>query len=130
MTSQRCGAIKNLKSFLPNAMHCLCLNHQLNLGVNVGLKNVLIEDVFLIAMDIYNFFKFPKRNTVLSKNIPSNLTIKKLCETRWVERFDTISTLVKLLKYVQQSLIEIQNSTDEYDILNQIQSIKSKIQTS
>ena len=129
MTSQRCGAIKNLRKFLPNAMHCLCLNHQLNLGVNVGLKNVLIEDVFVVAMDIYNFFRFPKRNTVLSKNIPSNHTLKKICETRWVERFDTVSNLIRLLKYVQQSLIEIQNSTDDYDILNQIQSIKSKIQT-
>lgn len=57
MTSARIGAVKFIKDFAKNACHTVCMNHSLNLGVNVGLKNMIIDDVFLIMKDCYNFFK-------------------------------------------------------------------------
>ena len=57
MTSARCGAVKFIKDSAPNASHTICMNHALNLGVNVGLKHVVFDDVFRAMNDVYNFFR-------------------------------------------------------------------------
>ena len=57
MMSARCGAVKYLKEESPHACHTVCLNHSLNLGVNIGLKNDIYDDVFKMLKDCYNFFK-------------------------------------------------------------------------
>jgi len=63
-------------------------------------------------------FNTPKRNTVLlnciekSNEEPKVQTLKKLCATRWVQRYDAVSDFIQLFSYVVNSLDVIKDWND------------------
>ena len=53
---------------------------------------------------------------MLIKNIPTMKNLKKLCETRWVNRHDSVANFIQLLPALQKSLEAIRDSSDERDV--------------
>ena len=56
-------------------------------------------------------------------------TLKNLCETRWVERVESVKTFLALLRSVQTALITIAKAEKSEPIFDQIVSIRNCIET-
>ncbi|KAL4148749.1 hypothetical protein QTP88_002913 [Uroleucon formosanum] len=82
----------------PLAHYIHCSFHSLNLA---------ISDAFCV------FFKYPKRNNVLTESIssicPSSnvIRLKLLCPTRWVDRHDSIIVFIDLFDAIIESLTKV-----------------------
>ncbi|CAN7949102.1 unnamed protein product [Ixodes pacificus] len=73
----------------PNAVHCPCFNHALNLSLPKSSRVQAVRNAVGIMKEIISFFTAsPKRNIVLKNALGHQL--KGLCETRWVERHDSV----------------------------------------
>ncbi|KAL5246269.1 hypothetical protein ACI65C_013677 [Semiaphis heraclei] len=59
---------------------------------------------------VRDFFIYPKRKSVLhhqiesSSEISSKKTLKRSCETRWIERFHAVNDFIELYNHVIESL--------------------------
>jgi len=62
---------------------------------------------------LYCFFNTPKRHSILLEAIansylnPSSKSLKRLCATRWVERYTAVNDFVELFSCVVEALEEI-----------------------
>jgi len=60
-----------------------------------------------------DFFMFPKRKSILSKAIEisenniSKKSLKRSCETRWIERYHSVSDFLELFECIEEALEEI-----------------------
>lgn len=89
MVSELCGAVSEIKRSAPNAVHCPCFNHALNLSLSKSSRVQAVRNAVGIMKEIISFFTAsPKRNIVLKNALGHQL--KGLCETRWVERHDSV----------------------------------------
>ncbi|XP_064471819.1 52 kDa repressor of the inhibitor of the protein kinase-like [Ornithodoros turicata] len=89
MVSEICGAVSEIKKHAPNAVHCPCFNHALNLSLSKSCKVQAIRNAVGIMKEVISFFAASsKRNVVLKSTLGGQL--KGLCETRWVERHDSV----------------------------------------
>ncbi|KAE9543351.1 hypothetical protein AGLY_003262 [Aphis glycines] len=64
-----------------------------------------------------DFFMFPKRKSILSKAIEisenniSKKSLKRNCETRWIERYHSVSDFLELFECVEEAHEEISQDT-------------------
>lgn len=120
--SNMSGKIQGVKSYIqskyPKAVYVHCAAHSLNLAVSTASDIKQIKNCLGIIEKIYAFFNTPKRSAVLFHVIDSeneDLKIKKLkrlCATRWVQRFDAVNDFCELLPYVVISLDKISEWRD------------------
>lgn len=87
-------------------MHCS--GHSLNFAVSKPCNTVEIRDCLSTLGKVHKFFVYPKRKSVLhhqienSSEIPSKKkkTLKKSCETSWIEQFHAVNDFIELYEYV------------------------------
>ncbi|KAG5887371.1 hypothetical protein JTB14_018383 [Gonioctena quinquepunctata] len=103
MLSEQKGAVSELLKYLPNSMKCPCHSHSLNLSISKSTSVQDIRNSVEIMKGVNTVFNASsKRNTTL-KN--SSEQLKKLCETRWTERHESVlrfkTNLVKVVESLQ-----------------------------
>ena len=111
MTSQKCGAVQELQKTLVNAVHCWCFSDKLNLSISKSALLSCIRNASAQIRECISFFaSSAKRNAVLLKRVGSQ--IPGLCDTRWVERHDSVACFNDELISITAALEEVTNWTD------------------
>lgn len=83
------GAVQHVQKSAKNAVYSPCHNHALNLSISKSSTVQAIRNSVGIMQQIITFFNSsPKRNFILKKYLKNNVV--SLCETRWVERHDSV----------------------------------------
>lgn len=133
MAGQLNGVQNNIRNKYPNALYVHCSVHSFNLAVSSSSNIQPIRNCLGIIEKVYIFFNTPKRNNVLLNEIekddytPTVKTLKRLCATRWIQRFDALNDFCELFIYVQKSLSFIatewrdSSATDASMLLKSIQ---------
>lgn len=129
------GAQTIIRSKHPKALYVHCAAHSLNLAVSSACNIPSIRNCLGIVEKYYCFFNFPKRNHELLEVInngdwqPNVKSLKRLCMTRWVQRYDAINDFIELFPCVVTALNNISEwndgsgtSTDASMLLNAIDS--------
>lgn len=99
-----------VRSKYPNAIYVHCAAHSLNLAVSTASGIKPIRNCLGVNEKVYNFFNTPKRNSVLlntienSNNAPQVKQLKRLCATRWIQRYDPVNDLSELFSFVLNAL--------------------------
>ncbi|KAL4153370.1 hypothetical protein QTP88_001203 [Uroleucon formosanum] len=102
----------------PKPIYVHCVPHTLNLSVSNASNIQPIRNYLDIIEKLYDFFNTSKRNNVLLNCIengnetPSAKSLKRLCATRWIQRYDTVSDFMELFPYVIDALYNISNCHD------------------
>lgn len=114
----------------PKAIHVHCAAHSLNLAVSNASNIQPIRNCLSIIEKVYEFFNTPKRHNVLlncienANETPKAKTLKRLCATRWIQRYDAVSDFVELFPYVIDALDNI--SSNWHDLSGTDASLLSK----
>lgn len=91
MTSTIRGAVQCVQSYAPHAIYSPCSNHSLNLSISKSSSVQAIRNSVGLIKEIISFFNMSsKRNYVLLTVLNGNPRLKSLCETRWIERHDSV----------------------------------------
>lgn len=110
MSGQFQGVQAHIRVKYPKAIYVHCAAHSLNLAVSTASNLKAIRNCLGIIEKLYNFFNTPKRNHVLLSTIENSdvdqkiKTLKKLCATRWVQRYDAVHDFIELFKFVIEAL--------------------------
>lgn len=113
----------------PLAHYIHCSSHSLNLAISDACNIQSIRNCTGTIQKAYVFFKYPKRNNVLTESISSicpssNVKrLKLLCPTRWVDRHDSILVFIDLFDAIIDSLTKVcswfdkDSSSEAYQLL-------------
>ncbi|KAF0723880.1 52 kDa repressor of the inhibitor of the protein kinase-like, partial [Aphis craccivora] len=104
MASEQAGAISKIRKHTKNAARALCRSHALNLALSKSANIPSIRNCFGTIKEIIAFFhSSAKRNFVLKQKLGSELS--GLCDTRWVERHESLmffnDNLLKILQALE-----------------------------
>ncbi|XP_008187861.1 52 kDa repressor of the inhibitor of the protein kinase-like [Acyrthosiphon pisum] len=94
----------------PLALYVHCSAHVLNLAVSNSCKVQEIRNCLGTISKARDFFNFPKRKDVLKTQIEnsdekiSKKSLKRLCATRWIERYHAVNDFEELFDQVIESL--------------------------
>lgn len=90
-----------------------CVVHFLNLAVLSASDFPSIQNCHRIIEKMYYIFNTPKRRNALleainnSGSMASIKSLKRLCATRWIQRYDSVNDFVQLISYIVASLKNI-----------------------
>lgn len=118
MSGQYKGVQAIIKKKYPKAIYVHCSAHSLNLAVSTASGIQPIRNCLGVIEKYYIFLNTPKRKNVLftcienSNENPKVKTLKRLCATRWVQRYDAVSDFIELFSFVVESLQNITNWND------------------
>jgi len=105
------GAVTTLQNDLKFAVKCPCFNHALNNSLIKGCKVQSIRNTFGTISEVVAFFNSSaKRTFVLNKYLGHSL--HSLCQTRWVEKHDSILQFSTSLVNIVKSLDSISEWSD------------------
>lgn len=100
MSGAYTGVQTRIKSKSPNAEYVHCASHNLNLVLNDSVKSIReIGDFYDVINNVYVFFgqSLPRwqllKESASSEKCIVNLTLKKLCPTRWSSRYDAVLSM-------------------------------------
>lgn len=106
MVSEVKGAVSRVLQECPNAVQCYCHNHALNLSVSKTSKVSHVTRCIGIIKSIIAFFTASsKRNIALTETVGRQLI--GLCETRWIERHESIFLFRKALSNIDDALVRV-----------------------
>ncbi|CAH2315613.1 52 kDa repressor of the inhibitor of the kinase-like [Pelobates cultripes] len=89
MSSEVAGAVSEIIRAAPNSCRCPCYNHSLNNSISKSSQVSTVRNAVAVVKSTISFFnQSAKRHFVLKQELGSQLT--SLCETRWVERHDSL----------------------------------------
>ena len=122
MTSVIRGAVQHIQKSCVNAVYSPCSNHALNLSISKSSNVQLVRNTMGIIKEVLSFFNSSsKRSFILKNNLKGQKrSITSLCETRWIERHDSIFEFQTNLREIVDSLVNI----SEWD--DQVSSSKAK----
>jgi len=112
------GVQAHVRAMYPKALYIHCAAHSLNLAVSTASNIKPIRNCLGIIEKLYVFFNTPKRNNVLLSCIENSdtdmkvKTLKRLCATRWVQRYDAVHDFVELFEFVLEALETISEWND------------------
>lgn len=116
------GQFKGVKSIIqtkyPKALYVHCVAHSLNLAVSYACDLQPIRNCLGVIEKLYCFYNTPKRKDALFEAIdnadstPSIRSLKRLCATRWIQRYDAVNDFFQLFPYVVASLENMGNWKD------------------
>lgn len=117
------GVQSRIRESEPLATYVHCAAHNLNLVLNDAVKNIPeIARFYDTIEQIYTFFgNSIKRWNMLSGIITADssdhpdVTLKRLCPTRWSSRFDSISAIRHRYVDVMRALTKISLTSDKRD---------------
>jgi len=107
MVGQFKGVQKIIRDKHPN-VHCSA--HSLNLAVSSSSNIKPIRNCLGVIEKLHVFFNTPKRNNILLTEIekydytPNVKTLKRLCATRWIQRYEALNDFCELIVYVYKAL--------------------------
>ncbi|VVC35783.1 Ribonuclease H-like domain,Domain of unknown function DUF4371 [Cinara cedri] len=107
------GVQAHIKEIHLNALYVHCSAHSLNLAVSKSCSVPAIRNCLGTISQIRDFFIYPKRESFLIQKIenssetPSKKTLKRSCETRWIERYHAVNDFLELFEYVEEALEDI-----------------------
>lgn len=124
------GVQTHIREIYPNAIYVHCSAHSLNLAVSKSCSVPIIRDCLGIIGQFRDFFIFPKRKFILTSKIESSSlsetkkTLKRSCETRWIERYHAVHDFLELYEFVEQALEDISmwNDNDTSDKARRLRS--------
>lgn len=107
------GAAVEIQKVAKNAIICPCFNHALNLSISKSLTIRSVKNTMGIIQEIVSFFQSSaKRNFILKKYLKHKLSSP--CQTRWIERHDSILEFQGDLPLIEQALREISDWNDNF----------------
>lgn len=112
------GVQAHVRAMYPKALYIHCAAHSLNLAVSTASNIKPIRNCLGIIEKLYVFFNTPKRNNVLLSCIGNSdtdikvKTLKRLCATRWVQRYDAVHDFVELFEFIIEALETISEWND------------------
>ncbi|XP_050063320.1 zinc finger MYM-type protein 1-like [Aphis gossypii] len=118
MSGQFQGVQAQIRSKYLKALYVHCAAHSLNLAVSTASNIKPVRNCLGIIEKLYVFFNAPKRNAVLLSAIENGntdqkvKTLKRLCATRWVQRYDSVNDFIELFEFVVNALECISNWND------------------
>lgn len=118
MSGKYNGVQAHIKKIYPQALYVHCSAHILNLVVSKSCRVSEIRDCLGTIGQLRDFFIYPKRKSVLNQKIDSSSesiskkTLKRSCETRWIERYHSIHDFLELYEYVEEALEDISHWDD------------------
>lgn len=124
MSGQYNGVNKFVQDKHPLAVYVHCAAHSLNLAVTRACEVQEIRNCLGTIERCYTFFNSPKRQAVLNDVIersaldPKTKTLKRLCATRWVAKFDAVRDFLHVFDFVLESLDVISSWKDSSDAIN------------
>lgn len=110
MAGQFKGVQAIIRNKYPNALYVHCSAHSFSLAVSSSCNIKPIRNCLGIVEKLHVFFNTPKRHHVLLNEIEKNdstpnvKTLKRLCATRWVQRYDALNDFCELYSFVHQAL--------------------------
>lgn len=120
MSGQFNGVQAQIRAIYPKAIYVHCAAHSLNLAVSTACNIQPIRNCLSIIEKLYVFFNTPKRQNILLSCIENSDTeirikkLKRLCATRWVQRYDAIHDFIELFDFVLEALEIISDWKDSY----------------
>lgn len=111
MLGEQKGAVQELKKTLKNALKSPCYNHALNLSVSKTTNVQSVRNSVGKIKETINFFYASPKRSVIFRKI-SDSTLIKLCETRWVERHESIFRFCSCFESIITALDNISNWQD------------------
>jgi len=125
MVSAVCGAVQQIRKIAKNAVHSPCSNHALNLSISKSSTVQSIRNCVGVIKEVASFFYVSaKRNYVFQQHLTNHRKLHNLCETRWIERHDSVL-------HFKESIIEIIDTLTEISEWQyNISSSKAKMMTS
>ncbi|XP_008181234.1 52 kDa repressor of the inhibitor of the protein kinase-like [Acyrthosiphon pisum] len=123
MSGKNNGAQALIQNEQPLAFYTHCFSHSLNLCLSKACNVPSIKNMLGIVSCVATFFSASAKRADKLKSVieagttsnsdPSNkMKLKKLCETRWVERHDALITFKSLYVYLVHALEDLQNDTN------------------
>lgn len=119
MSGEIQGCAARITEEFPQAIYVHCISHSLNLAVSDTCKIPAVRNSIATINEIIKFFRnSPKRTTVLNKAVDEvndenkRKKLIKYCETRWLERLDSIVIFQELSVPIYHALGEIQETFD------------------
>ncbi|XP_025192657.1 52 kDa repressor of the inhibitor of the protein kinase-like [Melanaphis sacchari] len=110
------GVQKNICNIVPHALYVHCAAHSLNLAISKSCNIPEIRNCIGSISTITSFFrKSPIRSDILKKFIKDLIpdtrqqTLLKMCETRWVERHDSLLRFKELYLPIANTLRELEH---------------------
>lgn len=101
------GAVQQIRKIAKNAIHSSCSNHALNLSISKSSTVQSIRNCVGVIKEVTSFFHISaKRNYVLQQHLTNHRKLHNLCETRWIERHDSVL-------HFKESIIEIIDTLTE-----------------
>jgi len=97
MAGQFKGVHTIIRDKYPNALYVHCSAHSLNLAVSSSSNIKPIRNCLGVIEKLHVFFNTPKRNNILLTEIekcdytPNVKTLKRLCATRWIQRYEALN---------------------------------------
>lgn len=111
------GVAAQIKKQFPKAVYVHCASHRLNLAISNAMMVPMIKNCLAVVHEIIKFFKYSSyASKVLEDAIRAYMPDSKkskllgLCQTRFIERHDSISDFVELIECIYISLQEISQS--------------------
>uniref|UniRef100_A0A2S2Q6K9 Zinc finger MYM-type protein 1 n=1 Tax=Sipha flava TaxID=143950 RepID=A0A2S2Q6K9_9HEMI len=111
------GVQAHIKDTHPLAIYVHCSAHVLNLVVSKSCSATQIRDCLAILGKVRDFFIFPKRKSILQFHIENSSetstkkSLKRSCETRWIERFHAINDFLDFMSTSLKHWIQFRNGT-------------------
>jgi len=111
MVSTIVGAVQRIQQSTKNAIHCPCNYHALNLSISKSSTVQSIRNCIGIMEQVISFFNASaKRNFILKKMLKKQFV--SICQTRWVERHDSVLHFKMSLPEVINALTSISKWDD------------------
>lgn len=112
MSSEAVGAVKHIMLAAPNACRCPCNNHALNNSISKSSNIPSIRNAVSVVKSVVAFFNASAKRGVIFNQVSSGSKLSSLCETRWVERHDSLIRFQDLLLPVLETLTSISEWKD------------------
>jgi len=111
MVGEQKGAVNEILKHATNAIHTRCYSHSLNLSLSRTINVQSLRNCFGNIKEIISFFNSSaKRNFTLKQKLNSQL--HSLCETRWVQRHESLLIFEKGLEHIISALETISTWDD------------------
>lgn len=90
MTSNAHGAVQFIQTHAKNAIFSPCNNHALNLSISKSSTIQFVRNSVGIIKEVVSFFNLSAKRNFVLKKVLKNHNLKTVCETRWIDRHDSI----------------------------------------
>ncbi|GBM39335.1 hypothetical protein AVEN_257446-1 [Araneus ventricosus] len=114
------GVRVSIKERLPLALYTHCSSHSLNLCLSDASNIPSIRNCMVVIKEVCRFFHMLAKRTEILKSMISDCCPEQkkkklisLCETRWVERHDSVFLFKDILEPILLSLLKIEEESSE-----------------